>query len=108
MNPPTAELLLITLASDLSASSDLPRAAHAALCAINMLLVLDRDILERKLPCQFTDFTVAPLDDKSGARVAFVDSATSKDLIVDQAALRHLKSVGNFRDLRVGKPRAKL
>jgi hypothetical protein len=109
MSAPAIEALVITLASEVAVVArnqvDIPHHIVTALCALNMLLLFDTDLLDNRY--QFNDFVVEPLADRSGARVSFVNSSRA-DVHVDREALRHLKDVGHFRDFRVQLPRARM
>lgn len=100
--------MIVTVASDGALCAQMPRCVITALCAINMLLMLEDDLFRRR-EHKFNDFVVSPLGGGDGARVTFGECSELSDVVIDDNALRHLKTVGNFRALRLyDQRRAKL
>jgi hypothetical protein len=99
MNGELLSAMLITLLTDDKLCYEMPRCVVSALCAINMLLLLeDNDFAQRRH--RFKDFIIEPQLASDGARIVFTKHHTA-DIIVDKQALTHIKQVGNFRQLRM-------
>jgi hypothetical protein len=99
--------MLITLATEHPFAAEMPRCVLGALCAINMLLAIDDDLLSSRA-YTFADFTIAPLANRAGTRVTFADTIDYRDIDVDRSALQHLKANGSWRDLRLFNRQSKL
>jgi len=114
MTTTAVNALIVTLAADGRQLADMPRCVVGALCAVNLLLTLENDMLER-LPRKFGDFSVSSTTTSDGAaggggaRISFLGGRELRsDIVIDAAALQHLKSVGSMRELRLCSPRPKL
>lgn len=99
--------LLVTLATERPFGAEMPRCVLGALCAVNMLLMIDDGLLDTRT-YRFADFSITPLADGAGTRITFTDASSHRAVDVDRNALQHLKTSGSWRDLRLYNQRAKL